>query len=398
MVDRTVRAGTGPARDQVVTRHPLQPFDPRNFTPGALGADGPWSFDRVTLDGARALAGPREGPRPFLAAPLRAEAGRVVELDHLVAFAERPVRAFLRHRLGIRLADVADEVEDGLPVELDALEAWGVGQRLLDARLEGTGLDAAIAAERARGTLPPGRLAEPAVDRIRGVVEAIAAHAGPPPDAGGPGSVDVKVLLDGGRRLSGTVAGVRGTLLRTVTYSRVSARHRLAAWVRLLALTAADPSRPWEALTLGRVRTGVQAAQVTIARIGPLAADPATRAERALDHLGVLVDLHDRGMREPLPIACLASAAYAHAVATGHSPEAAGRRAWESEWSRPREDAELEHQLVLGGVRTFAEVLAEPPRPDEAGPGWDAADPTRFGRLARRLWAGILACEAVEDR
>src|SRR4051812_39814069 len=40
--------------ERVVVRHPLQPFDPRNFAP----AD-PWGFDRVTLGGARALAGPR---------------------------------------------------------------------------------------------------------------------------------------------------------------------------------------------------------------------------------------------------------------------------------------------------------------------------------------------------
>ena len=40
---------------QVVVRHPLQPFDPRNFKPGTLGGDGAWSFNRVTLDGARAM-------------------------------------------------------------------------------------------------------------------------------------------------------------------------------------------------------------------------------------------------------------------------------------------------------------------------------------------------------
>ena len=44
---------------QVVVRHPLQPFDPRNFTPGVLGGDEAWSFNRVTLDGARAMEAPR---------------------------------------------------------------------------------------------------------------------------------------------------------------------------------------------------------------------------------------------------------------------------------------------------------------------------------------------------
>ena len=35
-IDATVRSPRGAASDQVLTRHPLQPFDPRNFTPGAL--------------------------------------------------------------------------------------------------------------------------------------------------------------------------------------------------------------------------------------------------------------------------------------------------------------------------------------------------------------------------
>ena len=37
VVDATARtAGGAPARSAVLTQHPLQPFDPRNFTPGEL--------------------------------------------------------------------------------------------------------------------------------------------------------------------------------------------------------------------------------------------------------------------------------------------------------------------------------------------------------------------------
>ena len=71
VVDRTVRtAGGAPARERVLVRHPLQPFDPRNFTAGELTGERPWSFDRVTLAGARALTGERGELAPFLAAPL----------------------------------------------------------------------------------------------------------------------------------------------------------------------------------------------------------------------------------------------------------------------------------------------------------------------------------------
>ncbi|MBA3748694.1 MAG: exodeoxyribonuclease V subunit gamma, partial [Solirubrobacterales bacterium] len=159
VIDATVRTDDdpqAPARDKVIVRHPLQPFDPRNFTRGKLHGDEPWSFDRVTLEGARALTQTRAGARPFLAGPLPRIESPVVELDDLVRFAQHPVRAFLRKRLRISMADFSEEVQDDLSVELGGLEKWGVGQRLLDARLAGVDGRTAALAEIARGTLPPG--------------------------------------------------------------------------------------------------------------------------------------------------------------------------------------------------------------------------------------------------
>ncbi|MEA2444113.1 MAG: exodeoxyribonuclease gamma subunit, partial [Thermoleophilales bacterium] len=85
VIDRTVRTDDATTvRSRVLVRHPLQPFDPRNFARGALKQPGAWSFDRVMLDGAQALSGTREPPAPFLTAPLPRETSSVVELDDLV--------------------------------------------------------------------------------------------------------------------------------------------------------------------------------------------------------------------------------------------------------------------------------------------------------------------------
>jgi exodeoxyribonuclease V gamma subunit len=368
--------------DGVVVRHPLQPFDGRNFTRGELVRDRVWSFDRVTLEGARALARERRERGRFLSGPLPDLEGRVVELADLVRFAERPVRAFLRQRLGIGVADYSDEVEDALPVELDGLGRWGVGQRVLEARLAGVEPRAARLAEIARGTLPPGHLGAPVMARIEPVVEEIVACV----PVGGVGSVDVRVALPDGRTLSGTVPGVGDGVLRTVTFSRVNARHRIAAWVRLLALAASG--RSFEAVTVGRG----DETPVTVARVGPLdAAD-------ALEHIGVLLDLYDRGMREPAPLACLTSAAYAAAAREGANPVPPARTAWEGTYRVPGDAAEPEHELVHGRAVPFDEVLREPPRPDEAGPWWDPTETRRFGRWARRMWDGLLQVERVEGR
>ena len=224
--------------------------------------------------------------------------------------------------------------------------------------------DAAVAAERARGELPPGVLADPVIAKLRPDVEQIVGHAAALLPAGAvAGSVDVRVTLPDGRRLNGTVPDVHGDLLRSVTYSRVNPRHRLVAWVRFLALTAAHPDREFEAATVGRaVYGGPREATVSVVRL------PRMAPEVALEHLASLATLFDDGMCEPLPLACKTSAAYAEAGSDAAIKE------WESGWNFPREDEELEHQLVFGGVLTFEELLA---RAD-----FDLLRPPAVGRAA----------------
>jgi exodeoxyribonuclease V gamma subunit len=420
-IDATVRTETDPARparDRVVIRHPLQPFDPRNFIGGAIAGGHPWSFDATALAGARALTGPRADPRPFLGAPLPPRALGVVELADLVRFVEHPVRAFLRQRLGISLYSAADEIEDELSVELDGLQRWGVGQRLLESRLRGIDGRTAILAEIARGTLPPGVLGKPVIEELSPIVTGIVDRAvavatgsagamgstGSDSSAGTPGSagadgggepVDVRIALPDGRLLSGTVTGVRDDLLLATTFSRVSAKHRIAAWVRLLALTASWPERPFAAATVGR---GQSRGDVRTAWVPPLGADAAQRASAARTELAVVMDLYDRGMREPLPLSCQSSAAYADAVRRGQDPFAAALKEWESEWNFEKEDRDAEHQMAFGGVLTLGEVVDIAPGEGEEGDGWPESEVSRFGRLACRLWEGLLSREEVRAR
>ncbi|MGI8757929.1 MAG: exodeoxyribonuclease V subunit gamma [Acidimicrobiales bacterium] len=406
VVDRTVRTGTTagdggrPARDRVVVHHPLQPFDVRNFTTGALAPGRPWSFDAVALEGARALSAPRLDPPAFLPGRLPPAPGGIVELDHLERFVQHPVRAFLRQRLGITVADYSEDVNDALPVELDHLEKWGVGDRLLAARRNGAGPDASVAAEVARGILPPGALAGSILDDVCPTVEdLIAATAALVGGAGARRSIEVNLELPDGRLLVGTVPGVTGSLVATVTYSRVGPKHRLAAWARFLALTAARPDTTFDAATVGRKRAGApRNSSVTIARVAAFEGEPAVRRALALHHLGVLVELYDRGMCEPLPLYCATSAAHTAALAAGKDPEAAARSAWQSEWKFPKEDSDPEHVLVLGDARPFSDVLATPAGADEEGDGWAGDEPSRFGRYARRLWDGLAGCEELVDR
>ena len=163
----------------------------------------------------------------------------------------------------------------------------------------------------------------------------------------------MRVALPGGRRVSGTVPDVYGTLLRSVTYSRVSPRHRLMTWVRFLALSAAHPEREFEAATVGRAVFGAapRGTSVTVVRL------PRMAPEVALERLDALVELFDEGRREPLPIACKSSAAYAEALHNGSDPVKAATGEWDGPWNFAGEGEDLEHALAFGGVLPFDELL-----------------------------------------
>jgi exodeoxyribonuclease V gamma subunit len=124
-----------------------------------------------------------------------------------------------------------------------------------------------------------------------------------------------------------------------------------------------------------------------------LGADEASRRTVALEQLAVLVDLYDRGMREPAPLYCKASAAYALEAVAGRDGTGSARKAWESEFRFDKEDREPEHLLVLDGQQPITALLETPARADEVGPGWDPGEPSRLGRWALRLLAPLLERE-----
>jgi exodeoxyribonuclease V gamma subunit len=382
LLDAVQATAGAEAHDQVVTRHSLQPFDLKNFRTG-----DPWSFDRRMRDGAAALRDATTVPAQLLTAPLPPLTEKVIALDDLVRFVEHPVKAFLRQRLGVRVSDRSEEVSDELTLEADGLAKYALGDRLLRGRLAGINEDELLAAERTRGELPPaGALQNAVLDDVRPNVAAIARLAeGALDDPSRSETRDVRVVLADGRPLAGTVTGVAGETLQFVSYATLKAKHRLGAWVRLLALVAAgEPVR--RAVTVGRRgKTGVM---VTI--------EVPTKGDRrawALEQLAVLVDLRDRGLHEPLPLACEAAGAYAAALP--HGPQAAieqATTAWTSGYNYPKEDQDPEHVLAFGDTLAFEQLWTwAQPAPDEAA--WAPGVPSRFAVLATRLWKGPLQWE-----
>ena len=393
VVDRTaVTAAGDDATAQVVSRHPLQPFDP-----AAHRSDGgrPWAFDEVHLAGARAISAHRRPSAPFLDGPLEPvpPTDDVVALDDLVRFVQHPVREFLRQRLGVNVWDDDDELPDAIPVELNDLERWGIGQRLVERLVAGDTLDAAVAAELAVGALPPEAMGEATLSSIQSVAERIRAVAEAVGAAGPTSSLEIDVPLGdvpecGPLALVGTVTGIRDDATCAVSFSSVGPRHRLQAWVRVLALSAAHPATPWRGLTVGRKKSGGQVVEVT-ALDGP----PEARQSEATRLLTELVALRIHGMCEPLPLPCKTAASWADARRRGRHPEKSAVRDWESNHRFDGEAADRSFRRAFGGELRLDQLLAIEPGALECGAGWAEDETSRLGRLARRVWDPLLARE-----
>jgi exodeoxyribonuclease V gamma subunit len=400
-IDRTASHPdpTRSARELVLVEHPLQAFDPRNYTAGALGVPGPWRFDALGLEGARSLISQRKAKKGFLEARLGAPAAATVQLRSLVQFLEAPARAFLRERLGLYASSDNDQLSDRLPLQLEPLEAWALGDRLLSSLLVGKREYEAVAAELARGLLPPGPLGDNALACALAEVYALLAKTSCFPAFGLPASsLEVNVRLPDGRYLIGTVPDVHGKIIAVCTYSRLKAKQRLQAWAHLLALSAAHAELSPSAVTVAR-STGSKpgAPRAAVQQLGPLGSTEAEVRGAALENLCALVDLYDRGMREPLPLYCETSEAWASAQRAGDDATRQARKAWGPNFDRRFDEAlKAEHLTVLGGEVPFERLLEQPPLPDESGAGWCEREGSRFGRLALRLWGPLLAYERLD--
>ena len=370
------------ARDVVVREHPLQSFDPRNFSTDA--AAGPFSFDVRAAQAARAFQGERRRPEPFLGSPLPRREPGDVDLADLQAFFRHPVGGFLRQGLDVALPAEADETDDAVPLSLDHLEDWALGDRVLRRIIDGEKPEDVLTTELLRGDLPPRELGHARLLEVVGRVQSLQAESAedcmPTPT-----TVDVTVDLGDGRRLTGVVPDVRGRRIVRVHYSKLSAKHRLQAWIDLLALSAARPDEAWTARTFGRFkRYGREGVASSLLHVEP---------DEALTVLRELVDVRDRGLGEPLPLFAKTSAAYAARFRKDGQGSVDADRAWRSNDRFPGEDADAAHVLVHGPGTSLDRLMALP-HDDER---WFDHEPTRMGQYSLRVWTPLLEHEKARN-
>ncbi|MBI1814564.1 MAG: exodeoxyribonuclease V subunit gamma [Deltaproteobacteria bacterium] len=306
-------------RQRLVVRHPLQPFSPRYF--GADQDPRLFSYARHYYEGARALTTARGSAAPFLTAPLPLDvpAKREVSLTALARFFENPTRAFLQNRLSLYLGKDLDTVEDREPLDLDNLDLWKLGDRLLKHAMDGETIDQALPSMRASGALPPGTLGQCTFGDVGGQADALATAASALRRGAELEPLTIDAELDG-TRIIGEIHNLWPSGLVQYQYSKLGGRHELGVWIRHLILNCLQPDGyPRESFLIGRPRKDGGAAAIRF-----------TPVENAAEILRELLRLYWLGQESPLLLFDKASRTYAETLRSGKGAAAALRNARKS--------------------------------------------------------------------
>ncbi|HET7724308.1 MAG TPA: hypothetical protein VFK68_06690, partial [Propionibacteriaceae bacterium] len=279
--------GLGVSRNSVLVEHALQPYEP----------SAERTYDTCAVEARRAQLEPRPVARDRFDTSALAAAPRPagVTLAELTAFLRHPAREFLKHRVGswygmtrseldARTDVAASPAPSQIPVELDAMGAWSLENRLLQLAVAGHPRPSIIEAEVRRGELPPGVRGQVALDKATGRVGEVLDHLSPYLDRS-IDHLDVTVDLPSGTRISGRIP-VRGDTVVEATTSKPSDRRLIEPWLRLMMLTAGTDGE-WSSVVCSSRRI------VTLAR---------TTRDEAARQLDVLVGLMTQGWDRPLPL------------------------------------------------------------------------------------------------
>ncbi len=395
-VDATFRIdGVGTARVSAAlsTSHPRQAWSEPALEAGALGIEGPWSFDRGALAAAVARRD-RQDSGTDTAEPLtppKLAADGLIERISIADFAAvggNPAQVLLKSRLGLTVLTEEDDLRDAIELDLAGREEWSIGDALLRARLE-TGDDwsaddvvAWSEVERARGAVPPMTFGNSVMTRVSNRVEGlrvllVAALQGAPWQ---PEPVAIRLVRDATDRtllFEGTIPGVIGNKIITVTASRLKDRDLLVSWVRLAALTLHDPTQSWQSVSIGRSPKEDKLAVQTLS----------LRSESDAETiLAFMTDFWERSRSDAVPFFPSTS----RAVHEGRWKDA--RDAWEP-YGSPGERRDRWANLVFD--IDFDELRSIPLRDDERTDGDGSGG--RLAHWSHRVWGTFAETTVVDE-
>lgn len=354
----------GSAAAATITRHRLRASNPENFSTDAR----PASFDpRAALVASRSWLP--------AAAPIAPAVGGFSDdlidgrlawsvADVVKALADPPAE-YLRHQAAVTPRRQEDPPSDEIPLDLDGLQMWKIGDAMLTAVLAGSSFEEARRAAWLDGSLPPGALGNEILSKITSTVSDLHERATKPLTEPSD-QHEIEVWGDFSEPVGGATGFIltgsavsHGDAIVDVTYSKGKAKAYLDLAIRVLALATAGNAQ----IKGGRLIAQKYGIRVT-----------APAPDRARQILAGLVRLASRARIEPLPLPPRTS------LRTARNEN---RNAAEAAWTYEK-DGFQSWSLLYG--------TTEP---------WRVGQPSSFSdspfvALARELWHPLLPL--MEDR
>lgn len=231
----------GDPLNQVVTRHPLQPFSRRYFVSNYESDTPVFSYSEMLCTAAQAQGQKNDLPIPvfcdFLPEP---EADfRKLDLVQLIHFFCHPNRFLLNQRLGIILQEGKGLLETSEPFLLEPFADRKIREQLFTRQQAGQTPADILPIVQAQGLLPHGQLGEVSFTRETGKVKPLFdAWKRMACQDGWPVEVNLKI---GGFELTGRLDQVTQKGLMVFHVNPFSARHYLELWIHHLMINEIKP-------------------------------------------------------------------------------------------------------------------------------------------------------------
>lgn len=297
----------------MVTEHPLQAFSPAYFDNHSPRL---FSYSRENRDASRHLSSPGEF-RPFFDGPIPIPdaSWRNCRLSRLCRFYEHPVRFLMEQRLGIFLADTVEHPEDIEPFNLNPLENFLVGQKLLRAVQKGLSHEQCYRVLRAAGQLPHGVAGRAVHDEVSGEVMQFSQtlEGFIPGDA--PQSLEVEIDLSP-FQISGKLEPVYPRGMVMYRLAKLRPKDLMTAFIRHLALCLSN-------------RNVIQLKSYLICKDAIWEFNPPSQPDRILQKY---LDLYWEGLQSPLLFFSLTSFEYAFNLIHRKKGQDAAKKAALKKW------------------------------------------------------------------